>query len=138
MVSIKKLRTLACVLLWTSLGLFEGIAQNKDSLMARKLDFAEAKSLLIKNNLRLIAAYYDISLAEADIIQAKLWANPYFVWNQDMYSNEKNEYFDFTKQRLIQINQTFSVAGKHTNTVKLAKKGKELNQMMLLDRKSVV
>lgn len=133
MVSIKKLRTLACVLLWTSLGLFEGIAQNKDSLMARKLDFAEAKSLLIKNNLRLIAAYYDISLAEADIIQAKLWANPYFVWNQDMYSNEKNEYFDFTKQRLIQINQTFSVAGKHTNTVKLAKKGKELNQIMLLD-----
>ncbi|MDX2303243.1 MAG: TolC family protein [Microscillaceae bacterium] len=131
--TIKKMSVLACLLCFTGGGLADCFAQNKDSLIIQEIGFEEAKSLMLKNNLQLIAAYYDISIAEADIIQSKLWANPYFVWNQDMYSNEKNEYFDFTNQRLIQINQTFSVAGKHTNTVKLAKKGKELNELMLLD-----
>ena len=105
--------------------------QKKDSTIM--LTYQDAKALLIKQNLRLVAAYYDIAIAEADVMQAKLWSNPYFVWNADMYSLEQDQYFDFTNQRLIQINQTFSIAGKHTNTVKLAKKGKELNMLMMQD-----
>ncbi len=98
-----------------------------------RLNYEEAQKMLLKENLQLLSSYYDISLAEADLVQAKLWTNPYLVWNQDLYSMEKNQYFNETNQRLIQFNQTFSVAGKYTNTVKLAKINVELNKLMLQD-----
>ncbi len=98
-----------------------------------RLNYEEAQKMLLRENLQLLSSYYDISLAEADLVQAKLWTNPYLVWNQDLYSIEKNQYFNETNQRLIQFNQTFSIAGKYTNTVKLAKISVELNKLMLQD-----
>jgi outer membrane protein, heavy metal efflux system len=97
------------------------------------LDFSQAKDLMIKQNLELIASRYDVDMADAEVIQAKLWSNPRFVWNQDLYSNEKNKYFQIGFQRLVQIEQVFSIAGTHTNTVKLAKLGVELSKLQLQD-----
>ncbi len=85
------------------------------------LSFQQAKARLIKKNLSLLAAFYDIDITEARLIQAKVWNNPYFIWNQELYNVEKNQYFNFKNQFLAQVEQIFSVAGKHTNTVKLAK-----------------
>lgn len=84
-------------------------------------------------NLRLLASYYDISIAQAGVIQAKLWNNPYFIFNGDIYTNETNEYFAFRNQHLLQLEQTFSYAGKHTNTVKLAKLGVEMAEKQMED-----
>jgi cobalt-zinc-cadmium efflux system outer membrane protein len=80
-----------------------------------------AKNKLLNLNLNLLASYYQVDIAKARLIQAKVWNNPYFVFNGDLYSNETNEYFHFRNQHLLQLEQTFSIAGKHTNTVKLAK-----------------
>ena len=102
---------------------------NADSV----LSFQEAKARLIKANLSLLAAYYDVNIAKAAVIQARLWNNPYFVFNGDLYSNEENEYFHFRNQHLLQIEQTFSIAGKHTNTVKLAKIDAEMAEKQLED-----
>jgi outer membrane protein, heavy metal efflux system len=85
------------------------------------LNFQQAKSRLIKKNLSLLAAFYDIDISEARLIQAKVWNNPYFIWNQELYNVEKNQYFNYKNQFLAQVEQIFSVAGKHTNTVRLAK-----------------
>jgi outer membrane protein, heavy metal efflux system len=85
------------------------------------LNFQQAKARLIKKNLSLLAAFYDIDITEARLIQAKVWNNPYFIWNQELYNVEKNQYFNYKNQFLAQVEQIFSVAGKHTNTVKLAK-----------------
>jgi outer membrane protein, heavy metal efflux system len=85
------------------------------------LNFQQAKARLIKKNLSLLAAFYDIDITEARLIQAKVWNNPYFIWNQELYNVEKNQFFNFKNQFLAQVEQVFSVAGKHTNTVKLAK-----------------
>lgn len=85
------------------------------------LSFQQAKARLIKKNLSLLAAFYDIDITEARLIQAKVWNNPYFIWNQELYNVEKNQYFNYKNQFLAQVEQVFSVAGKHTNTVKLAK-----------------
>jgi cobalt-zinc-cadmium efflux system outer membrane protein len=93
----------------------------------------EAKARLMRVNLRLLASYYDISIAKAGVIQAKLWNNPYFIFNGDIYTNETNEYFAFRNQHLLQLEQTFSYAGKHTNTVKLAKLGVELAEKQMED-----
>ncbi|NBP67733.1 MAG: TolC family protein [Cytophagia bacterium] len=113
------------ILLWSNL-LY---AQQKDTIVT----FADAKSRLMNLNLSLLAAYYDVDIARAGVIQAKVWNNPYFVFNGDLYSNETNEYFHFRNQHLLQLEQTFSIAGKHTNTVKLAKIGVEVAEKQLED-----
>lgn len=104
-------------------------AQSADTVIT----FQEAKARLLKSNLGLLAAYYDVNIAKAGVIQARLWNNPYFVFNGDLYSNETNEYFHFRNQHLLQVEQTFSYAGKHTNTVKLARLGAELAEKQLED-----
>ncbi len=95
-------------------------AQTMDTMT---LPYLEAQKILLRDNLEILSKYYDISMAEADLVQAKLWRNPYFIWNQDMYSVNRNDYFNFKLQTLIQVEQVFSISGKHTNSVKLAKVG---------------
>src|SRR5882672_3326271 len=97
------------------------------------LTFQAAKARMMKANLGLLAAYYDINIAKAKVIQARVWNNPYFVFNGDMYNSETNEYFHFRNQHLLQLEQTFSYAGKHTNTVKLANVGVEMAEKQLED-----
>lgn len=97
------------------------------------LTFTQAKARLMRANLSLLASYYDINIAKAGVIQARVWNNPYFVFNGDLYSNEENEYFHFRNQHLLQIEQTFSYAGKHTNTVKLARVGVEMAEKQMED-----
>lgn len=95
--------------------------------------FQDAKARLMQENLQLLASYYDINIARAELLQAKVWNNPYFIFNGDLYSNETNEYFHFRNQHLLQLEQTFSYAGKHTNTVKLARVGVEIAEKQMED-----
>jgi len=97
------------------------------------LSIREANARLIKANLALLASHYDVNIARAYLIQARLWNNPYFVFNGEVYSNETNEYFHFRNQHLLQLEQTFSVAGKHTNTVRLARINVEMAEKQLED-----
>jgi outer membrane protein, heavy metal efflux system len=108
-------------------------AQAQDSVRTANLTYEEAKAILMKENLTLLASYYDVSAAEAELIQSKLWNNPNLVWNQDLYSVEQNRYFNFKNQRLLQFEQLFSIAGKHTNTVRLSKVGVSLSRLQLQD-----
>lgn len=112
---------MSCVLVAT--------AQDRDTVIT----FQEAKARLLRANLGLLAAYYDIDIARAGVVQARLWNNPYFVFNGDLYSMEANEYFHFRNQHLLQVEQTFSIAGKHTNTVKLARLNAEMAEKQMED-----
>ena len=58
---------------------------------------------------------------------------PYFIINGDMWNTETNEYFAVRNQILIQVEQTFSYAGKHTNSVKLARVGVEMAEKQMED-----
>lgn len=102
-------------------------AQEPDTVIS----LTEAKARLMNYNLGLLATYYDISQARAQVIQAKVWNNPYFIFNGELWNSETNEYFKVSNQYLIQIEQTFSVAGKHTNTVRLARVNVELAEKQL-------
>lgn len=97
------------------------------------LSLNEAKARLLNYNLGLLASFYDINVAKARVIQARVWNNPYFIFNGDMWNSETNEYFGVRNQLLVQIEQTFSIAGKHTNTVKLAKVGVEMAEKQMED-----
>jgi cobalt-zinc-cadmium efflux system outer membrane protein len=97
------------------------------------LSFQDAKARLLNFNLGLLAAYYEIDIARAKVIQAKVWNNPNFILNGDMYNQETNEYFNLRNQSLWQLEQTFSTAGKHTNSVKLARIGVEMAEKQMED-----
>lgn len=118
----------ACLLVCA--GLLCVMSKAQDTL---KITLQEAKAVLLSDNLRLLASHYDVSISEAQALQAKAWYNPYLNWNQDMYSVELDQYFNYKNQFLFQIDQTFSIAGKYTNTVRLAKVNVELNKLMLQD-----
>jgi cobalt-zinc-cadmium efflux system outer membrane protein len=97
------------------------------------LTLLQAKERLLQKNFYLMAAYYEISQAEAQVIQARLWYNPSVTWNQEAYNTEKNSYLQARNQYEAQINQTISIAGKHTNTVKLARINLEVNKAQFTD-----
>ncbi len=107
-----------------------GVANAQDTL---KLNYKQAEAILLKENITLMSAHYDVEIAQAQAMQAKAWNNLYLNWNQDLYSVERNEYFNQNNQRLVQVDYNFSIAGKYTNTVRLAKVNTELNELMLQD-----
>lgn len=97
------------------------------------LTLSQAKDRLFKKNFYLLAAYYEVGQAEAQVVQARLWYNPSITWNQEAYNVEQNKYMSARNQYEAQINQTISIAGKHTNTVKLARINLELNKVQFED-----
>jgi cobalt-zinc-cadmium efflux system outer membrane protein len=110
-----------------------GYTQSDTPRTQVSLTYEQAKARMLKENLQLLAAHYDLDIAQAEALQAKLWNNPYLIWNQGLYSVEKNDYFNAQRQSLIQVEQVFSIAGKHTHTVKLAKINVELNKLIVQD-----
>ena len=105
------------------------LAQTPDTVVS----FQEAKVRMLNYNLGLLASYYDIGIAKAKVIQARVWNNPNFIINGDMYNQETNEYFNLRSQSLWQFEQTFSWAGKHTNSVRLARIGVEMAEKQMED-----
>ena len=59
-----------------------------------KLTLQKADSLLITNNLSLIANQYNIDMAKAQIIQAKLFVNPEFYFEGNLYNPKENKPLD--------------------------------------------
>lgn len=95
-----------------------------------EVTYVEAVGILLTESLPLLSSHYKVEASEGDLLQAKAWNNPHFNWNQDMYSAERNEYFNQKNQRLIQLDFMFSVSGKHTRAVKMAKIGVEQNELL--------
>ena len=98
-----------------------------------KLTFAEGKNRLLAENLKLLASYYNIELADAEIEQARLWNNPYFVWNSELYSVAQNRYLNANNQVLVQVEYVFSVSGKRINAIKQANLSKEIATLAFND-----
>lgn len=95
-----------------------------------ELTYPEAVGILLQQSLPLLSAHFEVEASEGELLQSRAWNNPHFNWNQDLYSAERNEYFNQKNQRLIQMDFMFSVSGKHARGVKLAKIGLEQNQLM--------
>lgn len=126
-----KKSTLTLNIIW--LFLFSGICHSQIEQNTIKLSYAEGKDRLLAENLNLVAEYYNIEIAQAQIEQAKLWNNPLFVWNAEMYSTAQNKYFAFYNQKLIQLEYAFSISGKRVNAIRQASLGKEIAQLAFSD-----
>lgn len=103
------------------------MSQHTDSLV--QLNISQARERLLKENLLLLAQEFEISNAEANVIQSKLWNNVTLIWNSDLYSVERNDYFNIQNQRLFQIEMMVPAIGKRIKAVKLAQIGVEKSRL---------
>jgi cobalt-zinc-cadmium efflux system outer membrane protein len=120
-------KIIICICLTFSFGIWGQISETFS------FTFEEGKAKMLKENVRLMAEFYSLDIAEAEIQQQRLWDNPLFVWNAEMYSMAENNYFNFGNQKLLQIEYSFSVSGKRINAIKEARIAKDLAQLALSD-----
>lgn len=97
------------------------------------ITFQAAKTRMLRANLGLLAGYYDINIARAKVITARAWNNPNFIINGDLWNSETNKYLATRSQHLFQLEQIFSISGKHINSVKLARIGVEMAEKQMED-----
>ena len=109
------------------------MAQVSNTAADTILSFQEAKIRMLRYNMSILASYYDINISKAKVITAKQWNNPNMIFNGDMWNSETNEYLRTRNQHLFQFEQIFGIAGKHINSVKLARIGVEMSEKQMED-----
>lgn len=110
---LKKIIT--CISICVSVSLFA-----QDTL---RISMHGADSLFLKNNLLLLAQRYRVDAAQGLTRQAKLWDNPTFSSEWNLYNPSKNKFFDVgaNGEKIFAIEQLVTIAGKRNKRVALAK-----------------
>jgi len=94
------------------------------------LSLADTKELFLTKNLSLLAARYDIEMAQAEILQARLFENPVISLEHNIYNRVNKRYFDFGKdsESSIEIEQIIYLAGQRNKRVNFEKVNLEIAQ----------
>ena len=94
----------------------------------KPLTLQEAGRQFFVNNLELIAERYNIEMAEAEVIQAKLFENPAISLEQNVYNRLNGKYFDMGKEgeAVVEIEQLIYIAGQRNKRVRVEKLNKEM------------
>lgn len=95
---------------------------------AQEVTLHEADSLFLHNNLELLAARCNVSAADAETAQARLYANPVVGLQQNVYNRNNGRFFDFgaASEQVVDIDQLVYIAGQHANLVRVARAGREV------------
>ncbi len=96
----------------------------------------EAEEQFIQKNLSLLAEKYNIDIARAQVIQAKLFNNPTLTLNGNIYNPQLHKVFDVsnrTGQYDIGIQQVVRLAGKRNKEIKLAETAVALSENQFFD-----
>lgn len=93
-----------------------------------KLTLQEAGQRFATCNLELIAERYNIDIAEAGVIQARLFENPVISLEQNVYNRLNGKYFDVGKEgeAVVEIEQLIYIAGQRNKRVRVEKLNKEM------------
>lgn len=96
----------------------------------QKMTLSECEDAFRKNNLQILAEKYNISQADADIIQAKIWDLPEFGFSANLLNpNKPVRVFHIGPSKNAQITQLFLLGGKRQKQIDFAKSNKELAQL---------
>jgi len=93
------------------------------------LTVSKAEQLFLTKNYHLLAANYQISQAQAEIITAKLFDNPELTHENLFYNHETKKFLETsyaTGQYSTQISQLIKLAGKRKKNIQLAQHGVKL------------
>jgi len=85
-----------------------------------KLTLKQTEDQFLKNNLRLIVQRYNIDIANAGVITAKLFPNPDFSFANGIAASNVNQGPAY-KEQSFSLSQLFTTAGKRNKNIQLAR-----------------
>lgn len=88
-----------------------------------RITLPQAENIFLEKNLSLLAEKYNISMAEAQVVQSKLYPNPNFAVSGNLYNPDRKKMFDVsnnTGQYTVDVQQLILLAGKRNKQVKMA------------------
>jgi cobalt-zinc-cadmium efflux system outer membrane protein len=100
------------------------------------INLAEAENLFFNRNLSILAEKYNVSVAEAQVIQAKLHINPNFQFTGNIYNPIQRKFFDVSNQTgeyIVGAQQLILLAGKRNKQIQLAQTNVALAENRLFD-----
>ncbi len=108
----------------------EPLPVNEDTIY---LNLEDAQKRLMEKNLTLLLNYYNIDIAKANYLQSKLLYNPNLTYWQELYNPNKRDFLNYSDEHGGQIQQLFTLAGRHKATWKLAEVGVKQAQYQVAD-----
>lgn len=78
-----------------------------------RITLPQTEGIFLEKNLGLLAEKYNISIAEAQVVQSKLYPNPNFAISGNLYNPERKKMFDVgnnTGQYTIDVQQLVLLA----------------------------
>jgi outer membrane protein, heavy metal efflux system len=126
---VKKIIFVFLLLSTSSYSAYMARAQSKEN-DTLKITIKQAEDFFLKNNLKLIAQHYNIDIADAQVITARLFPNPDFSISNGIAGNgEPNP----TAEQSASVSQLITTAGKRNKTIRLAKIGIEQAKYQFFD-----
>lgn len=106
----------------------------------QQMSLKDCEEAFQKNNLLLLAEQYNINIADADVIQSRIWDLPELSGQLNAYNPEGRKIFDIGQAKGAQITQLIYLGGKKKGEIAFAKSNKELAVLqfsqLLVDLKS--
>lgn len=93
------------------------------------MSLSECENAFQQNNLQLLAEQYSINMADADILQAKIWELPQMSGYINAYNPQDKRILDAGRAKGFEVTQLIYMGGKKKNEVAFAKSNKELAQL---------
>ena len=95
----------------------------------QQMSLLDCEEAFQKNNLQLLAEQYNINMADADILQAKIWELPQLSGQINAYNPEDRKVFDIGRAKGAEITQLIYMGGKKKSEIAFAKSNKELARL---------
>ena len=101
-----------------------------------RITLPEAEKQFLQKNLTLLAEKYNIDIAEALVVQAKLYTNPNLSVTGNIYNPQQKKLLDVSNQSgeyMVAVQQLIRVAGKRNKEIKLAETSIRLSENRFFD-----
>ena len=100
-----------------------------------RLTLAQAEQRFVQGNFQLLAQRYNISAAQAQVLQARLWDNPTVSMEQNIYNPQTGRSFDVssTGETIFQVQQLVAIAGRRKAAANVAQAAAQVEQYNLQD-----
>lgn len=95
----------------------------------QQMSLLDCENAFQTNNLQLLAEQYNINMADAYILQAKIWELPQMSGYINAYNPEDRKFLDAGKAKGFEVTQLIYMGGKKKNEVAFAKSNKDLAQL---------
>ncbi len=99
-----------------------------------RLTLAQAEQRFVQNNFQLLAQRYNITAAQAQVLQARLWDNPTVTLEKNINRPASNSAeANSPNETIVQVQQLFAVAGRRKAAASVAQAAAQVEQYNLQD-----